>query len=140
MHLEHYEPETSSSWKGSILMFVAGTAIGAVAALLTAPASGRDSRAYLKRQSRKVATDVSEQADRLASAVNAQADRLTSAVKWGQEQATSAVRETMDSAVAQAKAAYNAALAHRTGPAHRAGDMAPLGANNTPRSMTSSHS
>jgi gas vesicle protein len=128
MHLEHYEPQTSS-WRGSILMFVAGTAIGAVAALLTAPASGRDSRAYLKRQSRKVAEDVGTQADRLASAV-----------KWGQEQATSAVRETMDQAVAQAKAAYNAAISHRSGPAHRAGDMAPVGANNTPRQMTSSHS
>ena len=25
MHLEHYEPQTSS-WKGSLMMFVAGTA------------------------------------------------------------------------------------------------------------------
>jgi gas vesicle protein len=139
MHLEQYEPQTSS-WKGSIMMFVAGTAIGAVAALLTAPASGRDSRAYLKRQSRKMANDVTDQADRLASAVNAQADRLASAVRWGQEQATSAVRETMDSAMAQAKAAYTAARSHREGDEHRAGDMAPLGANNSPRPMTSSHS
>lgn len=103
MHLEHYEPQ-SSSWRGSILMFVAGTAIGAVAALMMAPASGRDSRAYLRRQSRKVADDVT-----------AQADRIASAVRWGSEQATSAVRETMDSAVSQAKAAYNAARSQRAG-------------------------
>jgi gas vesicle protein len=51
MHLEHYEPQTSSSWRGSMLMFVAGTAIGAVAALMMAPTSGRESRAYLRRQS-----------------------------------------------------------------------------------------
>ena len=102
MHLEHYEPQTSS-WKGSLMMFVAGTAIGAVTALIMAPASGRDSRAYLKRQSRKVADDVT-----------AQADRFAEAVKWGRDHASSAVKETMDSAVAQAKAAYNAAKTHRT--------------------------
>jgi gas vesicle protein len=128
MHLEQYEPQTSSSWKGSLMMFVAGTAIGAAAALMMAPASGRESREYLRRQSRKVADDVS-----------AQADRLASAVKWGREQATTAVRETMDSAVAQAKAAYDAAKSHRGADAHRAGDMAPASAgaprpaSNTPR-------
>jgi gas vesicle protein len=128
MHLEQYEPQTSSSWKGSLMLFVAGTAIGAAAALMMAPASGRESREYLRRQSRKVADDVS-----------AQADRLASAVKWGREQATTAVRETMDSAVAQAKAAYDAAKSHRAGDAHRAGDMAPASAgaprpaSNTPR-------
>lgn len=102
MHLEQYEPQTSS-WKGSLMMFVAGTAIGAVAALIMAPASGRDSRAYLRRQSRKVADDVT-----------AQADRFAEAVKWGRDHASSAVKETMDSAVAQAKAAYNAAKTQRT--------------------------
>jgi gas vesicle protein len=128
MHLEHYEPQTSSSWKGSLMMFVAGTAVGAAAALMMAPASGRESREYLRRQSRKVADDVS-----------AQADRLASAVKWGREQATTAVRETMDSAVAQAKAAYDAAKSHRAADGHRAGDMAPASAgaprpaSNTPR-------
>jgi len=132
MHLEHYEPQTSSSWKSSLMMFVAGTAVGAAAALMMAPASGRESREYLRRQSRKVADDVS-----------AQADRLASAVKWGREQATTAVRETMDSAVAQAKAAYDAAKSHRAGDAHRAGDMAPASAgaprppSNTPRVFSS---
>ena len=85
------------------MMFVAGTAIGAAAALMMAPASGRESREYLRKQSRRVADDVS-----------AQADRLASAVKRSRDQATTAVRETMDSVVAQAKAAYNAAKSHRT--------------------------
>ena len=75
-------------------MFVAGTAVGAVAALMMAPASGRESREYLRRQSRRMADDAA-----------AQADRVASAVRWGQEQATSAMNATMD----QAKAAFNAA-------------------------------
>jgi gas vesicle protein len=131
MHLEQYEPQ-SSSWRGSLLMFVAGTAIGAAAALMMAPASGRESREYLRKQGRRMADDM-----------GAQADRLTSAVKWGREQATTAVRETMDSAVAQAKAAYDAARSHRAGETHRAGDMAPASAStsrpaiNTPRAVSS---
>jgi gas vesicle protein len=98
MHLEQYEPH--DSWRSSIWMFVAGTAVGAVAALMMAPATGRESRDYVRRQSRKVADDVSTQADKLASAV-----------KWGQEQATSAVHGAVDSA----KAAYNKATSLRNG-------------------------
>lgn len=128
MHLEHYEPQ-SSSWRGSILMFVAGTAIGAVAALMMAPASGRDSRAYLRRQSRKVADDVT-----------AQADRIASAVRWGSEQATSAVRETMDSAVAQAKAAYSAARSQRDGELASSNPNAPRPSPTPARPMTQSPS
>jgi gas vesicle protein len=90
MHLEQYEPQ--ASWRSSIWMFVAGTAVGAAAALMMAPATGRESREYVRRQSRKVADDVSTQADKLASAV-----------KWGQEQATTA------------KAAYNKAKSFRDG-------------------------
>ena len=98
MHLEQYEPQ--ASWRSSIWMFVAGTAVGAVAALLMAPATGRDSREYVRRRSREVADDVS-----------AQADKLASAVKWGQDQATSAMHGAVDSA----KAAYNKAKSFREG-------------------------
>jgi gas vesicle protein len=98
MHLEQYEPQ--ANFRSSIWMFVAGTAIGAVAALMMAPATGRESREYIRKQGKKVAGDVS-----------AQADKLASAMKWGQEQASSAVRGTMDSA----KAAFNAAKSYRTG-------------------------
>ena len=98
MHLEQYEPQ--ASWRSSIWMFVAGTAVGAAAALRMAPATGRESRDYVRRQSRKVADDVS-----------AQADKLASAVKWGQEQATTAVHGAVDSA----KAAYNKARSFRDG-------------------------
>src|SRR5512145_2169070 len=98
MHLEQYEPQ--ASWTSSIWMFVAGTAVGAVAALLMAPATGRDSREYVRRQSRKVADDV-----------GAQADKLAEAVRWGQEQATTAVLGAVDTA----KAAYNKATSFRSG-------------------------
>ena len=81
-------------------MFVAGTALGAAAALIMAPATGRESREYIRKQGRKVAGDV-----------GAQADKLASAMKWGQEHASSAVRGTVDSA----KAAINAAKSFRTG-------------------------
>ena len=98
MHLEQYEPQASR--RGSIWMFVVGTAIGAAAALMMAPASGRESRDFLKKRGRKMADDLGVHADKLASAV-----------KWGQEHASSAVRGTVD----QAKAAFNAAKSFRTG-------------------------
>src|SRR5262245_8475162 len=125
MHLEHYEPQ-ASSWRGSLLMFAAGAAIGAAAALVMAPASGRESREYLRKQSKRVADDV-----------HAQADRLASAVKWGRDKATTAVRETMDSAVQQAKAAYNAAKTSRTGELAATGTTSPRPATVTPRAINS---
>ena len=98
MHLEQYEPQ--GSWRSSIWMFVAGAAVGAAAALMMAPATGRESRDYVRRQSRRMADDVS-----------AQADKLASAARWGQEQATSAMHGAVDSA----KAAYNKAKSFRDG-------------------------
>ena len=98
MHLEQYEQQ--ASWRGSIWMFVAGTAIGAAAALMMAPATGRESREYIRKQGKKLGNDFSTQADKVASAM-----------KWGQEHASSAVKGTVDSA----KAAINAAKSYRTG-------------------------
>lgn len=98
MHLEHYEPQ--SSWTSSIWMFVAGTAVGAAAALMMAPATGRESREFIRKQSRKVAGDFGMQKDKVASAM-----------RWGQERASSAVRGTVD----QAKAAFNKAKSFRSG-------------------------
>lgn len=94
----HLQP---SSWRVSTTMFLAGAAIGAVAALMMAPASGRDSRAYLRRQGQKVASDVS-----------GRADRITVALKRGRDRARTAVRETMD-ATTRARAAYDAARSGR---------------------------
>lgn len=98
MHLEQYEPQ--AAWRSSIWMFVAGTAIGAVTALMMAPATGRESRDYIRKQGKKVAGDL-----------GAHKDKVASAMKWGQEQASSAMKGTVDSA----KAAINAAKSFRTG-------------------------
>jgi len=98
MHLEHYEPQTS--WTSSIWMFVAGTAVGAIAALMMAPATGRESREFIRNKSRKVADDLGMQKDKVASAM-----------RWGQERASSAMRGTVD----QAKAAFNKARSFRSG-------------------------
>ena len=108
MHLEQYEPQ--AAWRSSIWMFVAGTAIGAVTALMMAPATGRESRDYIRKQGKKVAGDLGVQKDKLASAM-----------KWGQEQASSAMRGTMDSA----KAAFNAAKSFRTGESTQTSASAP---------------
>ena len=45
-------------------MFVAGTAIGAVTALMMAPATGRESRDYIRKQGQKVAGDVGAHKDK----------------------------------------------------------------------------
>jgi gas vesicle protein len=123
MHLEHYEPQ--STWRSSMLLFVAGTAIGAAAALMMAPASGRESREYLRKQGRRMADDF-----------GAQADRVASAMRRGRDQATHAVRETMDSAIGQAKAAYSAARNQRAPDEEPVGS--PLGTRSPRPSMTSS--
>ena len=86
-----------------MMLFVCGTAVGALTALMMAPSSGRDARMYLKKQSRKVAHDVRTQSDRLASAVKA-----------GREQLVSTVKERVDTAIGQGKAAYDAAKTHRS--------------------------
>ena len=82
MHLEQYEPQ--AAWRSSIWMFVAGTAIGAVTALMMAPATGRESRDYIRKQGKKVAGDL-----------GAHKDKVASAMKWGQEQASSAMRGSL---------------------------------------------
>nr|AQQ74775.1 hypothetical protein [uncultured bacterium] len=108
MHLEHYEPRTS--WTSSLRMFVAGAAVGAVSALIMAPATGRESRAYLRKQSRKMADDF-----------GSRLDKLVSFMRWSQERASSAMRVTAD----QAKAAINKAKSFRSGEApHEGGSPA----------------
>ena len=62
MHLEQYEPQ--AAWRSSIWMFVAGTAIGAVTALMMAPATGRESRDYIRKQGKKVAGDLGAHKDK----------------------------------------------------------------------------
>ena len=116
MHLEQYEPQ--AAWRSSIWMFVAGTAIGAVTALMMAPATGRESRDYIRKQGKKVAGDL-----------GAHKDKVASAMKWGQEQASSAMRGTVDSA----KAAITAAKSFRTGESQENASVSQSSTASSPR-------
>ena len=77
----------SSSGGSALMMFLAGAAVGAAAALIFAPATGSDARAFLGRRGREFADDVTARGKQLW---NEHGDRVTSAVKRGYEQATGA--------------------------------------------------
>lgn len=55
-----YPMYETPSRKGSALLFVSGALAGAAAALLLAPASGRETRAFLGRRGRLLADSVAE--------------------------------------------------------------------------------
>ena len=86
----------------AVIMLV-GAAIGAAAALIFAPARGSETRAYLGRQGKRLATDVAEQSRRFANDVAEQGrkawsehgDRVTQAVGRGYETATNAATNAM---------------------------------------------
>jgi gas vesicle protein len=44
-----------------LMLFVAGAVVGAAAALIFAPAAGRETREFLGRRSRELADDVTQQ-------------------------------------------------------------------------------
>jgi gas vesicle protein len=98
-------------WK-TILVFMAGTAAGVTVALLTAPVSGRDARAHLKRRSGEAVHAVAEQGRHLW---HQQTDRVASTVQSGRREAATAIRRGVRSALGQAKAAYRAARPSRFG-------------------------
>jgi gas vesicle protein len=90
---------------GALSAFVVGAAIGAAAALILAPASGRDTRAYLKRRSNELGRDAMErgreawreQSDRVKSAVAAGWERAEGAMGHAREHAETAYREARES-------------------------------------------
>jgi gas vesicle protein len=91
-----YIEQGTTSWRAPVLLFVAGTAIGAAAALAMAPATGRETREFVRRRSSDFARTVSEQAD-----------RVSSAMKAGRDQAAAIFNDTVDTAAEQARAAYH---------------------------------
>jgi len=76
----------SGSGSGAV-WFVAGALIGAAAALIFAPSTGADARAFLGRRGRELADDVATRGKELW---NEHGERVTSAVKRGYETATGA--------------------------------------------------
>jgi gas vesicle protein len=101
---------------GAVSAFVIGAAVGAAAALILAPVSGRDTRAYLKRRSNELGRDAMErgkeigrdamergketlrsQSDRVKSAINTGWDRAGEAVSHMREHGEAAYRESRES-------------------------------------------
>jgi len=63
---------------------VAGALVGAAAALIFAPSTGADARAFIGRRGRELADEAAKQGKQLW---NEHGERVTSAVKRGYEQA-----------------------------------------------------
>jgi gas vesicle protein len=99
----------SENTSGSMSAFMAGAAIGAAvgaaAALIFAPANGRDTRAYLKRRGNELGQDALErgrevmrtQSERVKSAVADGWDRASDAIGHVRERGQTAYREAKDS-------------------------------------------
>ena len=94
---------------GSAAAFVCGAALGATVgaaiALIMAPATGRDTRAFLKRRGNELSHDAMErgrdvwrsQSDRVKSAVASGLDRAGDAVNYARERGESAYRDARES-------------------------------------------
>ena len=78
---------------GSLSAFVIGAAFGAAAALILAPASGRDTRAYLKRRGNEVGRDAMQ---RGREAWRDQSERVKSAIATGWERAEGAMHQARE--------------------------------------------
>jgi len=90
-----FESGSGAGAGSGVMMFVAGALVGAAAALIFAPATGADARAFLGRRGRELADDVAARGKDLW---NEHGDRVTSAVKRGYETATAAVSESANGA------------------------------------------
>ena len=80
---------------GGLMLFIAGAVVGAAAALIMAPATGRDTRDFIGRRGKALADDVAHKGKKLW---DEHGDRITSAVRKGYETAKSASAETVHSA------------------------------------------
>lgn len=94
---------------GSVAAFVCGAAlgatIGAAVALIMAPQSGRDTRAYLKRRGNELGHDAMErgrdvwrsQSERMKSAFATGMDRAGNAMHYARERGEAAYRDARES-------------------------------------------
>jgi gas vesicle protein len=94
--------DSNYSAAGTWSAFVIGAAFGAAAALILAPASGRDTRAYLRRRGNELGHDAIEQG---RDTLRAQSERVKSAVATGWERAGDAISHARE----QGEAAYREA-------------------------------
>ena len=99
--------ESGSRGGMGVMLFAVGACVGAAVALMLAPATGTETRAYLGRRGkdiadrskdlanrgREIADDVTERGKKLW---NEHGDRVVSAVQRGYEQATAAVSDRVN--------------------------------------------
>ena len=78
-----------------MMLFIAGAVVGAAAALILAPAAGRDTRAFINRRGKEFADDVANKGKKLW---DEHGDRITSAVRRGYETAKGATSESVNGA------------------------------------------
>jgi gas vesicle protein len=122
------EPFDSNYSPGTWTAFVIGAAVGAAAALILAPATGRDTRAYLRRRGNELGRDAMDRGRELGrdamergrelgrdamergrETLRTQSDRMKSAVASGWERAGSAIsqaREEGEAAYRDAKESF----------------------------------
>jgi gas vesicle protein len=80
---------------GGMMLFLAGAVVGAAAALILAPATGQDTRAFLNRRSREFADDVANRGKKLW---DEHGDRITSAVRRGYDTAKNTASDAVNGA------------------------------------------
>lgn len=87
------DSESSHMMMAGLSMFVAGAALGAATAIAFAPASGRDTRAYIRRRGNEVAHDA---VTRGRDAFRTQSDRVASAFTSRWHRASDAFRQSRE--------------------------------------------
>ena len=90
--------ELDSRGGGGIMLFIAGAVVGAAAALILAPATGRDTRAFINRRGKELADDVAERGKKLW---DEHGDRITGAGRRGYEPAKSTAPDAVNGAAAR---------------------------------------
>ena len=87
--------ELDSRGGAGVMMFIAGAVVGAAAALILAPATGRDTRAFINRRGREFADDVANRGKKLW---DEHGDRISSAVRRGYETAKTTATDAVNGA------------------------------------------
>jgi gas vesicle protein len=81
--MAHHNEGTGS---GAVLLaFIAGAAVGAAVALLFAPASGTETRAYVNRRAREARDRATEAAEHGREVFNRQREHITTAFDRGRQ-------------------------------------------------------
>ena len=94
-HVSFDRPEAGVAWT-AVLPFAAGIAIGVAVALIAAPVSGRDARAYLKRQGHDAAHTVAVQGRKVWQE---QVKRAAAAIDAGRRQTEMSIRRRVETAL-----------------------------------------